>query len=436
MALGLRRRSFLQGLFVASASAWAFGGAGCEPGDSTGGGGEGGGTTSGAAPVVARKSASALDAAEIDRFVRAFEYAVAKGHFDAFNDTHHDHHHQRHHGADVLATSPMTVAIMPTNWGYRLLPWHRSFLLEVEKMLRAALRARNEEEGKSPAEADLLFVPYWDAAHDQGLPDWVLAFQPKGGTAPVPEGLPEGHAGYGKAVGARYDIELGRWPGENPVFDTLNTPDHVGRILANEDFVGFYDALDTNPEVVTVNFPKAKSALSFLGDALPDSEAVATVQAGLSTPPSDAESQVAFTNALLELGWLAAVEERKASPDAAIIVAVKDVYSMFNFMPHLRMHLWAGGLHPENADLRGTVTYFNELTVDPVFWMLHAEIDRLWYTWEESHDGTPPLEPADSSFTPMSVEPAKWYGGGQTYSLEELTDHASLPYTYDRLFEV
>ena len=150
----------------------------------------------------------------------------------------------------------------------------------------------------------------------------------------------------------------------------------------------------------------------------------------------DAESQVAFTNALLELGWLAAVEERKASPDAAIIVAVKDVYSMFNFMPHLRMHLWAGGLHPENADLRGTITYFNELTVDPVFWMLHAEIDRLWYTWEESHDGTPPLEPADSSFTPMSIEPAKWYGGGQTYSLEELTDHASLPYTYDRLFEV
>lgn len=387
---------------------------------------------------VVRKSASAMDAEEIDRFVRAFEYAVSHGYFDAFNDEHNHHHHHRHHGADVLATSPIQVMTMPTAWGYRLLPWHRAFILEAERMLRAALRERNEAEGKDPAEAALVFIPYWDAAHDRGLPQWVLEFLPRGGTAPAVEGLPEGHAGHGKAVGERYEIEIGRWPGQNPVFDTLHTPEHVGRILAHAEFVDFYDALDTNPEVVAANYPRAQAGLGVLAQKLPDSEAVATVTAGLSAPmtgTTDPEAQQAFTDALFELGWLAAVELRKPMPDMALVGAVKDVWSLFEFMPHVRMHLWAGGLAPDDANLRGTVTYFNELTVDPVFWMLHAELDRLWYTWETENDGKPPLEGDDAVFQPMSAEPGEWYGGGAVYALEELTDHAWLPYEYDALFE-
>jgi hypothetical protein len=431
MAHRLHRRWFLQGVLTASAAAWTGIGIGCN--------GSGGGETDPkpAGPVT-RKSASALSSDEIDRFKRAFEYAVAKGHFDAFNDEHFDHERNRHHGADVLATSPMTIMQMPTTWGYRLLPWHRSFLIEAESMLRAALRERNKSEGKDPAEADSLFIPYWDAAHDQALPKWVLDFQPKGGTAPVPEGLPEGHAGYGKPVGSRYDIQFGRWPGQNPAFDTLHTPDYVGRILAKGTFVDFYNALDATPEVVVQNLSKAKAGIATLKMKLPDSQAVKTVDAGLSSPPSgsDPDQQVAFTNALLELGYDAAVELRKAMPDTALVSAVKDVFSLFNFMPHLRMHLWAGGLHPQNADLRGTVTYFQELTVDPVFWMLHAELDRIWYTWSKSHDESPPLEGDDAVFNPMKPEDASFYGGGKTYQLEDLTALDKLPYSYDKLFMV
>jgi hypothetical protein len=42
------------------------------------------------------------------------------------------------------------------------------------------------------------------------------------------------------------------------------------------------------------------------------------------------------------------------------------------------LNFWAAGLDPRNPNVRGTVSYFNELTVDPVFWMLHGELDRIW----------------------------------------------------------
>lgn len=386
------------------------------------------------APRAVRKSASAMSPAEIDRFKRAFEFAVHNGYFDAFNDSHYDHHRNRHHGADVLATSPMTVEFMATSWGHRLLPWHRSFLIEAEAMLRAALRARNEAEGGDPTEADLVFIPYWDAAHDQALPDWVLAFQPGGGTAIVPPGLPPTHAGHGKPVGDRYDIVFGRWPGGNPVFDSLQTPDYVARILAKTSFEELYDALDATPEIVVQNYLAAQAGLQTLAMKLPDDPAVQTLLDAFAQPPGQGSAGPELTNALLEIGWRSAVELRAPTPDLTLVDAVDDVYSLFNFVPHLRMHLYAGGLAPDDADLRGTVTYFQELAVDPVFWMLHGELDRYWYTWQQTHDDDPPLTGDDAVFVPLPADDGAWYGGGDTYSLAALTDRDSLPYTYDALF--
>ncbi|WP_437321828.1 tyrosinase family protein [Sorangium sp. So ce385] len=428
------RRASARGIIAAATAAWAGLSLGCgadAPGDA---GGASGDTTPGAHQIV-RKSASAMTSAEIDRFERAYEYAVAQGFFDVFNDEHYDHHRNRHHGADLQATSPMTVMVMDQASGYRLLPWHRAFLLEAEQMLRAALRERDAAEGVDPSEADLLFIPYWDAAHDQDLPHWVHGFEPRGGTAIVPPGLPEGHAGHGKEVGARYEIAFGRWPGKNLVFDTLPAPEHIGRILAEGTFADFYDALDVTPELRVESYPRARSALSVLEAKLPDSAAVRALIDAFSQPPSGSQSGEETTNALFEIGWIGAVEAQKAAPDQELVGAVKDVYSLFNFMPHVRMHLWAGGLDPANADVRGTVTYFNELTVDPVFWMLHGELDRTWYTWEKAHADEPPLEGDDRSFSPLTASEGAWYGGGKAHTLDELTAHGGLPYTYDALFE-
>jgi hypothetical protein len=149
------------------------------------------GQLAGRRPQSVHKSASQMTRQEIRRFSRAYRWAVAKGYFDVFNDEHFNAQRNRHHGADVLAVAPPAVFPGETpEWGYRLLPWHRSFIIEGEAMLKAALADRNRHERRDPKEADLLFLPYWDATHEQDLPRWVKRLRPRGGTAIVPEGLP------------------------------------------------------------------------------------------------------------------------------------------------------------------------------------------------------------------------------------------------------
>jgi hypothetical protein len=139
-------------------------------------------------------------------------------------------------------------------------------------------------------------------------------------------------------------------------------------------------------------------------------------------------------NSFLALGYKAAKERAADAPDMELFNAIKAMYDAVRFPPHLVLHFWAGGLDPENPDLRGTLTYFNELVVDPVFWMLHTELDRYWYTWGLSHEGGHELTGEDATFQPMRPLEGAWYGGGRLYRLDQLTDVPGLPYRYDRVF--
>ena len=386
-------------------------------------------------PVV-RKSASEMTPAEIDRFERAFSYAVGKGYLDDFNDEHNDHMRNRQHGADLLSTAPPAAVPGETPaYGFRLLPWHRAFIIEGEQMLRAALRERDRAEGRDPGEAEKLFIPYWDATHEQDLPGWVRAFQPRGGTAIVPEGVPPGHAAFGLPVGSRYHIRFGRWPGNNIVFDRLPQPAQVSQILAHEDFVSFYASIDVGVQIIQSAVPGARRGIATLERKVPSNTDVKILASALQPDyqqnPAD---PLAVFNAVLGVGYLATTEAARPHPDQELIGAVKAVYAAILFPPHIVLHLWAGGLKPDNPDVRGTVTNFNELAVDPAFWMLHAELDRWWYTWEQSHTGVPPLSGDDALFRPLTTVEGAWYGGGRQYSLSELTDTPSLPYRYGELY--
>ncbi len=384
------------------------------------------------APVV-RKSADDMTRAEVDRFRRAFSYAVRKGYFDVFSAEHYDQMRNRQHGADVLAGAPPAAkAGESPAWGLRLLPWHRAFLLEAEDMLRAALRRRNREEGRDPREADRLFIPHWDAAGNGRLPLWVRRFKPRGGTATVPPDIPRGHAAFGKPVGSRYRVRFDRWPGRNILFDRTPPLDQISRMLAQPDFNSFLQALDVAPEIVQSALPGAKVGLTALTRMLPGNTDLQTVIAATSPDyPKDAASQLAAFNALMAVGHLATTEATKRRPDRALIAAVEAVFAVFRFPPHFALHFYVGGLHPRNADVRGTVTYFNELAVEPAFWMLHAELDRYWFTWDESHDGVPALQGDDALFQPLRRSEGAWYGGGRRYDLAELADTSRLPYRYD-----
>ena len=384
-------------------------------------------------PTVVRKSASEMTPAEISRFRRAFSYAVRKGYFDDFSAEHFNRNRNRQHGSDILAGAPPAAAAGESQaWGLRLLPWHRAFILEAERMLRAALRERDRAEGRDPREARRLFIPYWDAAGDQRLPLWVRTFEPRGGTAIVPEDIPRGHAAFGKPVGSRYRVRFARWPGGNILFDRLPAQDQVGRMLARTDFNSFLQALDVVPELVQSALPAAKLGLQTLTRKLPGNADLQRVIAATDPSyPKDPASQLAAFNSLMAVGYEATSEAARDNPDRELIAGVEAVFAVFRFPPHLVLHFWAGGLDPDNPAVRGTVTYFNELTVEPVFWMLHTELDRYWYTWEQAHAGGPALQGADAVFQPLTRREAARYGGGRAYQLAELTGPANLPYRYD-----
>jgi hypothetical protein len=57
---------------------------------------------------------------------------------------------------------------------------------------------------------------------------------------------------------------------------------------------------------------------------------------------------------------------------------------------HNSVHNWCNG----------TISDPDTATQDPIFWLLHANVDRLWDTWQMTHDGVPLLTGADAVLDP------------------------------------
>ena len=442
MASTVRRRSVVKGILAASTASsgfFVFSRSIADAGTAALGAGPSHKVGEGAAPdwaskpvgKIVRKSAEAMTEEEIARFKRAFAFAVSSGYFDAFNDEHNDHDFQHNHGAEIGPATPFRILVMPPSWGLRLLPWHRAFILEGEAMLRAALRKLNSQQRKDPNEADLLFAPYWNATAGQKLPKWVEDFQPKGGTALVVADLPKGHAGYGKKIGTRYNIKLGRWPGTLPGV-TLPTTDNIRDMMGRAEFADFVAGFDTDTRLLPENIAKAQAAVKVLEGKLKGDPALPAIKKVLDAGQLPPRAEVlALFSVLFDVDWRAT---HVMHQDPAIVQAVNDMFSAVRWSPHAQMHMWVGGIDPKNVDVRGTVSYFNELTVDPAFWMIHSSLDRAWYMWEKAHPGkAPPLEGEDRVFQPMSPKEGKWYGGGRVYTLDDLTAHDKLPFTYAEL---
>ena len=47
---------------------------------------------------------------------------------------------------------------------------------------------------------------------------------------------------------------------------------------------------------------------------------------------------------------------------------------------HGGVHVWVGG----------TMSFISTAPADPIFWMHHANIDRLWWQWQQAHPGVNP----------------------------------------------
>jgi len=93
---------------------------------------------------------------------------------------------------------------------------------------------------------------------------------------------------------------------------------------------------------------------------------------------------------------------------------------------HNLVHRWVAGT-------MGLMTSPN----DPVFWLHHCNIDRLWALWQRTHPGASPYQPASGAALGHnlmdamifnSTPPAPWPG---TFTPASVVEHHALGYQYD-----
>ncbi|HSH62431.1 MAG TPA: tyrosinase family protein [Acidimicrobiales bacterium] len=126
------------------------------------------------------------------------------------------------------------------------------------------------------------------------------------------------------------------------------------------------------------------------------------------------------------------IAARMASPDYTTFRQIES--------PHGAAHVWVGGF-VGNAMIAPR---------DPVFWLIHANVDRLWAEWIDQHSPTPGFQP----FLPLSgatqghnLNDAMWPWNGttnpfgvspwtvvpETITPADLVDHRVLDYRYDTI---
>ena len=68
---------------------------------------------------------------------------------------------------------------------------------------------------------------------------------------------------------------------------------------------------------------------------------------------------------------------------------------------HNLIHNFSGGLNPDNPSEAGDMVDPGRTAFDPIFWMHHTNIDRLWAQWQRSFPGVGPDNP-DAILPPWS----------------------------------
>ena len=85
-------------------------------------------------------------------------------------------------------------------------------------------------------------------------------------------------------------------------------------------------------------------------------------------------------------------------PSKAEIADVMDEETYWDFttaleFQHNGVHVWVGG----------TMSLITTSPADPLFWLHHAQIDRLWSIWQQSNSGkNPSLSGSDRTMDPWS----------------------------------
>ncbi len=258
------------------------------------------------------------------------------------------------------------------------LPWHREFLLLFENALRQVSGNPN------------ITIPYWDWT-DPNSTAAVFAPDFMGGM---------GVASKNYAV-MNGPFRKGKW--------RLNVVDPK----ANDPW-GFHYLVRNFSTFVRRNLPTTNQVARALGRSKYD------------VGPYDAMSNPSesFRNYLEGWRWvkrmtcedgLMGVVTRKGAPHAM----------------HNAVHLWVGGVWPKGSKkpYSGTMTLNTSLN-DPVFWLHHANIDRIWSQWEALHGEQ--YQPVSGQRRGQNLNDTMWpyRNVGIQMTIKDTLDISKLGYTY------
>jgi tyrosinase len=268
--------------------------------------------------------------------------------------------------------------IMAAHMSAAFLPWHREFLLLFENALRQVSGNPN------------ITIPYWDWT-DPNSTAAVFA--------------PDFMGGMGKKT-MHYAV--------------MNGPFRKGAWRLNvvdpkvNDHWGFHYLVRNFGTYVRHNLPTTAQVARALGRPKYD---VAPYDA-MSSPGKS------FRNYLEGWRWvktmtcedgLMGVKSRKGAPHAM----------------HNAVHLWVGGVWPKGSKepYAGTMTLNTSLN-DPVFWLHHANIDRIWSQWEQIHGVQ--YQPESGARRGQNLHDTMWpyRNHGIETTIQDLLEISKLGYTY------
>jgi tyrosinase len=133
----------------------------------------------------------------------------------------------------------------------------------------------------------------------------------------------------------------------------------------------------------------------------------------------------------LKIRWYDAVPWDATSPSASSFREVAEVDL------HNQVHRWVGGFWTSDGALAtGTMMQMTSPN-DPVFWLHHCNLDRLWAAWQTLHPRSAPFLPQGGAAPGHNLrdmllfgDPMPWV---ETYTAATVIDTYALGYSYDSL---
>ncbi len=205
-----------------------------------------------------------------------------------------------------------------------------------------------------------------------------------------------------RAIDATVTLPYWDWTVDNSASSSIWNVDFMGgngRALDGRVMTGPF-AFDAGAWTLAVGGPDLRRRFGLSLASLPAALEVSAAlgQADYDASPWDASSATGFRN------WVEGWVPFGAPPNT-----------------HNAAHVWVGGsMLPESSPN------------DPVFFLHHCFIDKLWADWQAAHPG--------AGYVPVSGGPAghnlndamePWAAQGQTISAAAVLDHLALGYAYD-----